>query len=62
IEVDLANAKQRPQGIIYDKKISERLKDTGWRSISYLYGPLSLILYVSEYAPNILKRASSQQT
>lgn len=42
IEVDLANAKQRPQGIIYDKKISERLKDTGWRSISYLYGPLSL--------------------
>lgn len=61
IEVDLANAKQRPQGIIYDKKISEQLKDAGWRSISYLYGSLSLILYVSENAPNILKSTYSKQ-
>jgi len=61
IEVDLANAKHRPQGIIYDKIISEQLKEAGWRSISYLYGSLSLILYVSENTPDILKSIYSQQ-
>lgn len=53
VEADLK--KKRLTGFDFDLLISHQLNNLGWRSISYVYGSQSLILYIAKNTPNYMK-------
>ncbi|HEL9663243.1 TPA: hypothetical protein U0P94_002021, partial [Legionella pneumophila] len=62
LEVDDIKSENRLQGIVFDKDKFSDLMESGWRSISYLFGALSLVLYVSDEAPSFLKNIYNSQS
>lgn len=59
IEPDLT--KKRLTAFSFDHEISRILCVLGWRSVSYVYGSKSLVLYVAENAPTFLKEIYNNQ-
>lgn len=53
--------KKKPTGFAFHQDISSSLKDFGWRSISYLFGSQSLVLYISDNTSEILRKIYLQQ-